>query len=98
LRECGGGSGSARADAGFHSDGALRAQIVTENFEAPNPDDSFSIAPRAGIGGRIVGGFGAIELQKVEGWVLERRAADKSVRPHLPSSYVAGGWGVDSDC
>jgi len=43
-------------------DGALRAQIITENFEAPNPDDSFRSLLEQVLEDVIVGGFGAIEI------------------------------------
>ena len=49
-------------------EGALRAQILTENFEAPNPDDSFRSLLEQVLEDVIVGGFGAIELDRVEGW------------------------------
>jgi phage portal protein BeeE len=48
-------------------DGALRAQILTANFETPNPDDSFRSLLEQVLEDVIVGGFGAIELQRVEG-------------------------------
>ena len=48
-------------------DGSLRAQILTENFEAPNPDDSFRSLLEQVLEDVIVGGFGAIELDLVEG-------------------------------
>jgi len=50
--------------------GALRAQILTENFEAPNPDDSFRSLLEQVLEDVIVGGFGAIELERAEGWTL----------------------------
>lgn len=53
-------------------DGALRAQILTESFEAPNPDDSFRSLLEQVLEDVIVGGFGAIELQRVEGWTLQQ--------------------------
>ena len=43
-------------------DGALRAQILTANFEAPNPDDSFRSFVEQVLEDVIVGGYGAIEL------------------------------------
>ncbi|MBZ5548436.1 MAG: phage portal protein [Acidobacteriia bacterium] len=49
-------------------EGALRAQILTENFEAPNPDDSFRSLLEQVLEDVIVGGFGAIELDRVDGW------------------------------
>jgi phage portal protein BeeE len=53
-------------------DGELRAQILTENFEAPNPDDSFRSFVEQVLEDVIVGGFGAVELDRVEGWELPR--------------------------
>ena len=49
-------------------DGARRIQVLTENFEAPNPDDSFRSLVEQVLEDVIVGGFGAIELDLVEGW------------------------------
>src|SRR5207302_3089009 len=49
-------------------DGARRTQVLTENFEAPNPDDSFRSLLEQVLEDVIVGGFGAIELDLVEGW------------------------------
>src|SRR5450759_54323 len=51
-------------------DGARRVQTLTENFEAPNPDDSFRSLLEQVLEDVIVGGFGAIELDLVEGWQL----------------------------
>lgn len=57
-------------------DGALRAQILTENFEAPNPDDSFRSLLEQVLEDVIVGGYGAVELQVAEAWAgLGRRYA-----------------------
>ena len=52
-------------------DGARRIQVLTENFEAPNPDDSFRSLAEQVLEDVIVGGFGAIELDLVEGWTLD---------------------------
>jgi phage portal protein BeeE len=43
--------------------GADRARILTENFEAPNPDDSFRSFTEQVLEDVIVGGFGAAEVQ-----------------------------------
>jgi hypothetical protein len=48
--------------------GAGRIEILTENFEAPNPDDSFRSLLEQVLEDVIVGGFGAIELDLAEGW------------------------------
>ncbi len=42
--------------------GAERIQVLTENLEAPNPDDSFRSLTEQVLEDVIVGGFGAIEL------------------------------------
>ena len=44
-------------------DGATRIQILTDNFDAPNPDDSFRSLAEQVLEDVIVGGFGAIEVQ-----------------------------------
>ena len=51
-------------------DGALRMQILTENFEAPNPDDSFRSLLEQVLEDVIVGGFGAIEIQMSGQWAV----------------------------
>ena len=48
--------------------GAQRIQVLTENFEAPNPDDSFRSLLEQVLEDVIVGGFGAIEIDLAEGW------------------------------
>lgn len=50
------------------SDGTARVQILTEMFEAPNPDDSFRSLAEQVLEDVIVGGFGAIEIHGVEDW------------------------------
>jgi HK97 family phage portal protein len=44
-------------------DGAERVRILTSNFEAPNPDDSFRSFAEQVLEDIIVGGFGAVEVQ-----------------------------------
>jgi HK97 family phage portal protein len=44
-------------------DGAERLRILTSNFEAPNPDDSFRSFAEQVLEDIIVGGYGAIEVQ-----------------------------------
>jgi hypothetical protein len=44
-------------------DGAERIRILTENFHAPNPDDSFRSFSEQVLEDIIVGGFGAVEVQ-----------------------------------
>ena len=43
-------------------DGMERAQILTDNFHAPNPDDSFRSLAEQVLEDVIVGGYGAIEI------------------------------------
>src|SRR6204780_1835409 len=43
--------------------GAERAEILTNNFHAPNPDDSFRSFSEQVVEDIIVGGYGAIEVQ-----------------------------------
>ena len=43
--------------------GARRAQILMENLDQPNPDDSFRSMTEQVLEDVIVGGFGAVELQ-----------------------------------
>ncbi len=47
-------------------DGAERIRILTENFDAPNPDDSFRSLSEQVLEDVIVGGFGAIEVDLTE--------------------------------
>jgi phage portal protein BeeE len=49
-------------------DGALRARILTDNLDAPNPDDSFRSLAEQVLEDIIVGGFGAIEVQRNPAW------------------------------
>jgi hypothetical protein len=55
-------------------DGVQRIQVLTENFEAPNPDDSFRSMIEQVLEDVIVGGFGAVELDLNEGWTLNSAA------------------------
>jgi len=45
-------------------DGAARVRLLTDNFDAPNPDDSFRSLAEQVLEDIIVGGFGAIEVQE----------------------------------
>jgi phage portal protein BeeE len=80
-------------------DGALRAQILTENFEAPNPDDSFRSLLEQVLEDVIVGGFGAIELQKVDGFIAPAASPGSlgldgsETRPHTSLPLLM--WPVD---
>jgi len=44
-------------------DGAERVRLLTDNFDAPNPDDSFRSLAEQVLEDIIVGGYGAIEVQ-----------------------------------
>src|SRR5438034_8850448 len=44
-------------------DGANRVQILTDNLDSPNPDDSFRSLAEQVLEDLIVGGFGAIEVE-----------------------------------
>jgi hypothetical protein len=52
--------------------GAERVSILTSNFEAPNPDDSFRSLAEQVLEDIIVGGYGAIEVQVNAGWDTAR--------------------------
>jgi phage portal protein BeeE len=45
-------------------DGAARVRVLTGNFDAPNPDDSFRSLVEQVLEDVIVGGFGAIEVDR----------------------------------
>lgn len=49
-------------------DGAARIKILTDNFACPNPDDSFRSLAEQVLEDIIVGGYGAIEVQRNPGW------------------------------
>jgi HK97 family phage portal protein len=49
-------------------DGAVRVRILMDNFDAPNPDDSFRTFAEQVLEDIIVGGFGAIEVQRNPEW------------------------------
>ncbi len=77
-------------------DGTPRIQALTENFEAPNPDDSFRSLLEQVLEDVIVGGFGAIELDLVDGWSLgdaELRSAWRAGMPAPHGPLVM--WPVD---
>ena len=71
-------------------DRLLRAQILTENFEAPNPDDSFRSLLEQVLEDVIVGGFGVIEIQRTSGqWAVGSGQKD------YESSFPLLMWPVD---
>ncbi len=49
-------------------DGAERVRLLTDNFDAPNPDDSFRTFAEQVLEDIIVGGYGAIEVQLSPRW------------------------------
>ncbi|HEY3973755.1 MAG TPA: phage portal protein [Candidatus Sulfotelmatobacter sp.] len=51
-------------------DGAARVRLLTDNFQAPNPDDSFRSFAEQVLEDIIVGGFGAVEVQVNPSWEL----------------------------
>ena len=72
-------------------DGALRAQILTTNFQAPNPDDSFRSFVEQVLEDVIVGGFGAVEIDRVEGWELPASHAASAGNPDGNGARKKGG-------
>jgi hypothetical protein len=65
--------------------GAERIRILTSNFEAPNPDDSFRSLAEQVLEDIVVGGFGAIEVQKNPGWnegEIIQSEQDEDQNPH----------------
>ncbi len=74
-------------------DGARRVQVLTENFEAPNPDDSFRSLLEQVLEDVIVGGFGAIELDRVDGWSLEAADSGRTGASALHGPLLM--WPVD---
>ncbi len=62
-------------------DGAARVRLLTNNFETPNPDDSFRSMAEQVLEDIIVGGFGAIEVQRNPEW---------SESPHSTKTALSG--------
>ncbi len=60
-------------------DGANRIQVLTENFEAPNPDDSFRSLLEQVLEDVIVGGFGAVEVGLSDHAVADKSEAIRSL-------------------
>jgi len=48
--------------------GPERVRLLTDNFDAPNPDDSFRTFAEQVLEDIIVGGYGAIEVQLTPEW------------------------------
>jgi hypothetical protein len=68
-------------------DGAQRVRILTDNFDAPNPDDSFRTFAEQVLEDIIVGGFGAIEVQVRPEWIGN---------PHFSQSLGETGHPVEN--
>ena len=66
-------------------DGAARVRLLTDNFDAPNPDDSFRTFAEQVLEDIIVGGFGAIEVQRNPGW-SEGELIRSAGNPHPSTS------------
>jgi hypothetical protein len=64
--------------------GAERVRILTSNFECPNPEDSFRSLAEQVLEDIIVGGFGAIEVQRNPEW-MGTVASDSPEKPHPPA-------------
>lgn len=89
--------------------GAGRVRILTENFDAPNPDDSFRSFAEQVLEDVIVGGFGAIEVVGSEDperplslWPVDgasiRMRTDWDGLPGSPRYVqVTGGVGQDAN-
>jgi len=61
--------------------GAERVRILTANFESPNPDDSFRSLAEQVLEDIIVGGYGAIEVQRNAG--SEGTLLNSGENPHF---------------
>jgi hypothetical protein len=72
--------------------GAERIRMLTSNFEAPNPDDSFRSLAEQVLEDIIVGGFGAIEVQRNPGWSgLSEDSHPTKTALRLRSGQALGG-------
>jgi len=78
--------------------GAERVRLLTSNFESPNPDDSFRSLAEQVLEDIIVGGYGAIEVQRNGGWEGQPREmehpADENSATSLHNLPLAM-WAVD---
>jgi len=64
--------------------GEERVRLLTSNFESPNPDDSFRSLAEQVLEDIIVGGYGAIEVQRNAGWEGDGAAG------RMPAGQPAG--------
>jgi phage portal protein BeeE len=90
-------------------DGALRVQILADNLDAPNPDDSFRSLAEQVLEDINVGGYGAMEIQTTEDperplalWPVDgstiRIRADWDGSPDSPRyEQVTGKFGPDAN-
>jgi hypothetical protein len=83
-------------------DGAQRVRLLTDNFDAPNPDDSFRSLAEQVLEDIIVGGYGAIEVQRSPEWeqAAEVRSAGQPraavpTRTGPPRAMPLVMWPVD---
>jgi len=77
-------------------EGAARMRILASNFEAPNPDDSFRSLAEQVLEDVIVGGFGAIEVQRNPEWgEAELRSARRTNASAATQSLPLVLWPVD---
>jgi HK97 family phage portal protein len=76
-------------------DGAVRARILTDNFDAPNPDDSFRSLAEQVLEDIIVGGFGAIEVQVNPGWDQAELRSAGQPGAAVPTRTPLVLWPVD---
>jgi hypothetical protein len=71
--------------------------LLTDNFDAPNPDDSFRTFAEQVLEDIVVGGYGAIEVQLRPGWEGdgELRSPGRtgaSAAPHDCCRWCCGRW------
>jgi len=67
--------------------GPERVRILTSNFASPNPDDSFRSLAEQVLEDIIVGGYGAIEVQRNPAWseAEMHASAREGQNPHPPA-------------
>ncbi|MFL6308098.1 MAG: phage portal protein [Candidatus Sulfotelmatobacter sp.] len=77
--------------------GAERIRILTSNFESPNPDDSFRSLAEQVLEDIIVGGYGAIEVQRNAEWDehAELRSAGRTRASAPTQANPLVMWAVD---
>ena len=78
-------------------EGAERIRILTSNFESPNPDDSFRSLAEQVLEDIIVGGYGAIEVQRNAEWEegVELRSAGRTTAFAPTQAKPLVMWAVD---